>query len=74
MLLFVGKIGKYFLKRTLDKRNLCQKRRRTIKKIPKISAKTSGRADKDYGNAEPLDNVRNINNADLMKEMDTYVK
>lgn len=67
MFLFVGKIGKYFLIRTLDKRNLCQKRRRTIKKIPKISAKTSGKA-------EPLDNVRNINNADLIKEVDTFVK
>ncbi|XP_016662312.1 uncharacterized protein LOC107884527 isoform X1 [Acyrthosiphon pisum] len=69
-----GLIGKYFLKRTLDKRNLCQKIRRTIKKIPKISSKTSGWADKDYGNAEPLDNVRNISNADLIKEMDTFVK
>jgi len=74
MFLFVGKIGKSFLKRISDKRNLCQKRRRTIKKIPKISAKISGRADKDYGNAEPLDNVRSINNAELIKEMDTFLK
>lgn len=58
----------------MDKRNLCQKRRQTIKKIPKILAKRSGRADKDYGNAEQLDNVRSINDAELIIEMDAFVK
>lgn len=45
-----------------------------VKKIPKKRAKISGRADEDYGNAEPLDNVRSLNNPELIKEMETFVK
>lgn len=57
----------------MDKRNTCQKRRLILKTVPKKYKKRT-LADKHYGNADDLDNVRSINNKELIKEMNAFIR
>lgn len=56
---------------------MCHKRRQILKNVQKTVPKTNKRsttADKDYGNADELDNVRNINNPQLINEMNAFIR
>lgn len=70
----LGNVGKTYLRRILEKRNLCQKRRKTQKKIPSKKAKISSTADEHYGNVDELENIKSINSKELIYEMDIFIK
>lgn len=53
---------------------MCQKRRQTVQKTVLKTNKRSTTADKDYGNADELDNVRNIGNPELINEMNAFIR
>ncbi|KAF0685499.1 Exonuclease, partial [Aphis craccivora] len=73
---YLRAIKKHVTNTSPDKRNVCQKRRKILKTIPKTAKtyKKSTTADKYYGNADELDNIRSINNQDLINEMNAFIR
>lgn len=76
--MILGVIGKIFLKRVLEKRYTCQKRRKVLSnKKPNLKPKRlnfSKKADENYGNADKLDILRDINCTEFENEMNQFVK
>ncbi|CAI6342668.1 unnamed protein product [Macrosiphum euphorbiae] len=72
-----GKVGKQFLRRTLAKRYTCQKKRKSSSNEPKLKSKRPKRnnnADEDYGHADPLDNLKDVNDEQFINEMNEFVR
>lgn len=73
----LGKVGKQFLRRTLAKRYTCQKKRKSSSNEPKLKSKRPKRnnnADEDYGHADPLDNLKDVNDEQFINEMNEFVR
>lgn len=70
----LGYVGKTFLRRIIEKRKSCQKRRTTLKKVQSKKAKISTTADEHYGNVEELDNITSIDSKELITEMDKFIE
>jgi len=75
---FLGIIGKRFLKKTLEKRYICQKRRKIKSKLLKIKPKrykshTNG-ADEHYGNANAIEIIKDVKDVEFIHEMNLFVR
>lgn len=76
-MIFIGKVGKHFLHRTLAKRYTCQKKRKSSSNEPKLKykrPKRSANADENYGQAEPLDNLKDVKDEQFINEMNEFVR
>lgn len=77
-LMILGIVGKTFLKRALEKRNRCQKRRKLIlNKKSSLKPKKlnfSKKADENYGNANKLDILKDVNSVEFVNEMNLFIK
>lgn len=75
---FLGKIGKRFLKKTLEKRYMCQKRRnmksKLLKKKPKRSKSHTNCADEHYGNADAIEIIKDVKDVEFIHEMNLFVR
>lgn len=74
---FAKAIARSFcIKQVIKKRLNCQKNRTTATKLKlRIKrSKISDKPDRHYGNAEPLDGIRSIDDTEFVKDMDIFVK
>lgn len=73
-----GIVGKTFLIRTLEKRHRCQKRRKVLlNKKSNLKPKKlhfSKKADENYGNADKLDILKDVNCVEFVNEMNLFIK
>lgn len=74
----LGVVGKRFLKRMLEKRYTCQKRRKVVSNeksyLKPKRLNFSTKADENYGNADKLNNIKDKKNVEFVKEMNQFVK
>ena len=74
----LGVVGKKFLKRALEKRYTCQKKRKVLSnKKSNLKPKRlnfSKKADENYGNADKLDILKDIKCIEFVNEMNQFVK
>jgi len=65
------------LRQTLAKRYTCQKKRKSSSNEPKLKSKRpkiSNNADENYGHADPLDNLKDVNDEQFINEINAFVR
>jgi len=75
--LFIGKVCRHFLQRTLAKHHTCQKKRKSSSNEPKLKSKRPKRStnpDENYGHADPLENLKDVKDEQFINEMNEFVR
>jgi len=74
--MILGVVGKNFLKRILEKRYTCQKRRKVLSNknsnLKPFRLHFSKKADENYGNADKLDILKEIKCKEFVNERNQF--